>query len=317
MKIQNNNTRESVLTEYGEEARMILKTVLLLEKPYAEGYIIRLMQGESPYGWKSENHANMETLGSLTDMPFPQLQQLIRYLVKNEYLKVTDKRTGGMSVGDKGEQLLNENTSLKIHSEELRVPWHDYYLNYQLRNFRTTTAEKNGRAPYELFNNYTLQLIVEQKPTVESKLRYLPGMLNFPNPWAKEILSLVEEVCAKMEQTNNFWLYEKVYTPSRLRIKALYDSGMTVEEIAKAREVQELTIERALIDLHQANEIDFKAWMEENVNHQDFYRGTEYFRQVGNPRLKEAKDVLGLDYDTLRMCRADAMRAEEPYAEYA
>ena len=50
-------------------------------------------------------------------------------------------------------------------------------------------------------------------------------------------------------------------------------------------------------------EIDLRPWIEKNVDSKALYKGAEYFKKVSNPKVKEAFQVLGLDYETLNLCK--------------
>ena len=99
----------------------------------------------------------------------------------------------------------------------------------------------------------------------------------------------------------------------------LFEKGFTVEQIASQHELKTGTIQHYLLTLHQAGEIDLIPWIKDQLSTEELEKGSRYFQQHENPKLSQAFADLGLDYDTLRLCRLyvakhDTVQEELVYA---
>lgn len=303
--------------EIKDELLTILTTFEQLGKAHTSGYIVRILQGDTQYAYKQETHKKLLTFGMMARVSFRRIGNIIQLAVKEDYLSVIDRKHGLLLLTEKGKAFIKSPQSTVVRSDLIRTPWYDYYLERKLRAIRKDYAKKVKIPVYRVFNNYIMDQIVEMKPQSEADLRYLPGMLGVADELVSIILEAVKDVLKKKGKKELLWVYERAFKPSHFKVKDLYDQGLNVLDIAKKRNIRPQTVQRYLTDLHLAGEIDFKVWIEENVDEESLFKGVEYFKQVKNPRLREAHDVLGIDYEILRMCRAYALKVEAPPLRYA
>ncbi len=300
-----------------DELFHILTTIQLLEKSFTSGYLVRILQGDKNYPFKRESHKEIRTFGILSYTSFRYIKNVIKFGVNEDYIKVVDLRNGFLGISPKGEQLLDAPVPVMIREKLLRTPWYDYYLEVKLREVRNKYANKVKIPLYRIYNNYMLEQIVELKPVSEADIRYIVGMPELSKDILEEVIETVKNVLAKKSRKDRAWIYERAYRPSHFKIKELFEKGYSLETIAEHRDIRPATVQRYLLDLHLAGEIDLREWIEEQVDDAELHRGVEYFKQVDAPRLKEAHDVLGLDYDVLRLCRAYALKVDEAPLRYA
>lgn len=303
--------------EIKDELLTILTTLEQLGRAHTSGYIIRILQGDTQYEYKQKNHKQILTFGMMGRTSFRLIGNIVQFAVNEDFLEIVDRRHGLLSLTDKGKAFIKRPKSVIIRSELIKTPWYNYYLERKLRIIRKDYAKRVKIPIYRVFNNYIMNQIIEMKPENEADLRYLPGMVNVGDELTEKILEAVKDVLTKKRDKELQWVYERAFKPSHFKVKDLYDQGLELIAIAKKRNIRPQTVQRYLTDLHLAGEIDFKIWIEENVDEEALHRGVEYFRQVDNPRLREAHEVLGIDYEILRMCRAYALKMEEALLRYA
>ena len=75
-----------------EDAITILKTVMLFDQPYGMNYLARILLGSKDYGFKNEMHTELETFGLFKEVRIDRIRDLINYLIKKEFLFVSNKR---------------------------------------------------------------------------------------------------------------------------------------------------------------------------------------------------------------------------------
>lgn len=304
-----------------EEAMMVFKTVLSLEKAYGHSYLIRILKGDDRFGLRKDVHRSLETFGELKEMSYTRIEKLILYLVKTAYLQTRDLRYGTLVISDKAIAFMKGNEPMKVDSRELRANWYDVQLQIQLKAIRKEFSTISGIPVSRIFSNFTLQQLIEKRPLSIGEIRKLPGCKHFSEDQAKVIADLMKNMQQKIERDNIDGTFRKVYSPVHRKIKSMHQEGKSITEIiaeiSEEMDIKPSTVREFFANLHRAGELDLSTWIEEQMGAQELHRGMEYFKQAESPLLTEAKEVLGMDYDKLHMCRAYVTRVEEDLATYA
>jgi ATP-dependent DNA helicase RecQ len=300
------------------EAIQILKTALMLEKSYAGGYLIRILQADERYQLRKPAHKNLETYGILEGVPFYRLEDIIYYLTQQGYLHVQNRMYGTLEVTDRGRAYLSEPTELEVPRPELYRGWAGIQATMALRTLRRELAEQSGQPPYELFTNYVMDIMARRLPLTVEELDQIDGARNLSDAIKQRILAETTRIQALIERNEaTGGLLSRAYSPTHRKVKELFEAKFSVEEIAKRRGIEPTKVRRALADLHEAGQIDLKSWIEKEVDSQTLHKGAEYFRSTQSPHIDEARQVLGFPHDVLHLCRAYSVQVQEPQAAYA
>ncbi len=287
-----------------EETELILKTVLLLDHPYGANYLVRVLMGSKDYGLKEESHMELETYGALGEMHMGKIKDIVHFLVRKNYLHIADKRFGVIGITEQGEAYLEQPEPLEVSPRYLYTNRYDRRLYKALRGIRKELATQVSKPPFHIFTDYTLQCLVEEKPKDILSLKTIPGIGDYKaDAYGNAILLALKENETQKAEEAQVRMMQRAQSPSHQEVKALFESGMDIEEMAEKRQVKASTIRTCLYRLHEAGEVDLSAWIEKQVGEQELAKGSEYFRQTPNLRLKEAFEDLGMDYETLRLCR--------------
>ena len=288
------------------EALTLIKTVVLLEKQYAANYLARIVCADERYEFRSVDHRSLETFGELDGMyPF-KVENLIAYLVEANYLEVGDIRTGTLKVSEKGMAFYKIPTEMPVDEKAIGRAWYDIRLERKLKAVRKEFAVQEEKSPYEIFTNYVIKQIVKRKPKSALALRDVPGINRISEACEKAVLACIQNITEIMARNEQDGIFTKVFSSRHRQIGKMFREGMTPEEITLKLNVQQKTVNRYLFELHQVCEIDLSSWIETKVEAKDLHRGTDYFKSVEKPYLKEAKRVLELDYPILELCKAHA-----------
>ena len=285
------------------ETTEILKTTLLLEEAFAANYLINILRGKQEF-LREEVHANFETFGSLKGRSGDYLRNVIHVLVQRDYLSIREGISGKLTITEKGCAFLDHPEEIEVKKRDLRMSTYDYMLLSELRKLRKELVKQESKPAFRIFTDYTLDRIIDEKPLDLVSLKLVPGFGDFKaNRFGPAILRVVQQVMDRKQEDDAIRLLKKVRRPSYQNVKALFESGMGEEEIARKRMVKPQTIRTTLLDLDRAGEIDLRPWIEDTVAPEVLEKGREYFQQAEQTRLKDAYEALGLDYDTLRLCR--------------
>lgn len=290
-----------------EPAICLLKTLLYLERPYSASYLGRICQGNTRYELRKITHQELETFGSLEMHTYQQITDMIYHLIDLGHIQIKDSVYGTLEITQAGEAFLQAPESLELPRKDLFAGWSYYQLMQEVRAIRTATAEAAGKAPYEIFNNHSMTLLLRQMPVDEKALREIPGMEELARATQLELLMAVTQMVHKIEENERRGgLYTRVYSPSHRKVKELFEGAFSVADIAERQGITAERVLECLYNLHQAGEIDLLPHIGKVVDAQSLHKGVEYFRQVSDQRLKPAHEVLGLDYSILKICRLQA-----------
>lgn len=304
-------------TNICEEAIQILKTVLLLEKAFAPAYVQRIVTGDTRFPLRNVNHKELETFGSLDGMFFRRVLGIIDYLIREKMLEVKNAQYGNLILTDKGEAFLAEPQDLIVEIDEIRQSWYEFELSMNLRKLRKDMAAENECEPFELFTNYTLSQIIRILPETMVELSQLPGMEAAEETIRILVLAEISRITEKIAIDKKTKIYTRAYYPSHRKVRKLFEAGMAPEEIARRQKVKLSTVEEYLGTLHEAGHVDLKPYIEETVDSKILHKAGKYFKETENARLKEAHEVLGVDYTSLRKARTYVAKVWEEALPYA
>lgn len=286
------------------EATAILQTVSELDRAYGVNYLVRLLRADDSYDWRQPDHPSVSTFGALQAEDPERLRQAIFFLAQEGLLEISDARYGSLQLTDTGEAYLADPQPMSVRRSQLRVKPYDRLLQQALREVRKTFAQEQTVPPFRVFTNHTLDQIVLNKPQTLQDLKLIPGFGNYKaNRYGPAVLQTVARIATQKEEDAQIKLQKKIRTPAYQSVKAMFLAGLSEAEMSAKRKVQPLTIRRTLIDLHQTGEIDLSTWITTIVPAEVLAKGTAYFEQKDSSRLKGAYEALGLDYETLRLCR--------------
>ncbi|RMG32176.1 MAG: hypothetical protein D6730_00015 [Bacteroidetes bacterium] len=286
-----------------QETEIVLQAVRDLPHAYGAHYLRKLLQGRSDLGIK-EGHETLQSFGQLAEWHFDRVDCLIRLLIAEGYLKIADARFGTIDLDMKGVEFLQNPHELWVSSKKLRTNAYDIRLTMELRQIRAQLSAEEQKPPYRIFSNYAMQQMVQTKPRDVVELKQIPGIGDYKaDRYGHLILQSIEAIRQQKKKDRAVRTFKKAHNATHQAVKSMFESGMSVEEMAKKRGVKESTIRQYLFNLHQAGQIDLMPWIETQVEGTALEKSKNYFESAQNPRLKEAYEMLGLDYDTLRLCR--------------
>ncbi|RMG66641.1 MAG: hypothetical protein D6722_14610 [Bacteroidetes bacterium] len=299
-----------------QDTVQVLKTVLLLDKSYSPGYLNRLLRADDAFGFRKPQHQELETYGVLDEESFGYVDDLIHYLIRQGYLRVSNPRFGTVEMASPGDRFLQAPEELRVPYATLRKAWYELELIRRLRQLRKELADQAGKAPYEIFNNYQLQRIAHEMPDQDIALKSMPGLEGLGTAERLRILAEVARVSEMRQIDDETGVYSRANSAGHRVVQELFEAGFGIEEIAHRRDIKPQTVRDYLETLHRAGRLDLRPWIEEQVDSKDLHRGIEYFNSVETPRLKEAQELLGLDFDILKLCRLYVSEVREEEMTY-
>lgn len=287
-----------------DEATLILSLVATTGERYSSSYLIRLLRGDDAFPLQDPAHLELETFGCMPEQHSDRLRNVIRYLVRQDLLRVLDPVYGVLALTPAGERFLETPHDLIATYQTLRYSPFERLLLRELRDLRRRLADEEGHPPFRIFTDYVMQRLVEEKPDTLDALRQIPGFGDYKvNRYGPAVLQAVPRAKEMQREVARLDLLREAQGHTHQETKALFEAGFTDAEIAAKRSVKPATVRKHLINLHRAGEIDLTPWIESTVDGNVLEKGSHYFRHAESRRLREAYETLGLDYETLRLCR--------------
>ncbi|TAE49967.1 MAG: hypothetical protein EAZ89_13110 [Bacteroidetes bacterium] len=295
----------------------VLKTLLLLDRNYGVTYLVQILRGDEKYPLRKEEHREIETFAMLEDSSYGFVNCLVFWMIDAGYIQIEKADFGTLELSEKGKTFLSNPEPIIVMEDDLRVKWYELELSRSLKELRRKIATELGKPVYEVLGTYTLQQISRKLPVTEEELSKISGMEKTKNSTRRQILNVVKEIAVKKAEDDQSGIYTRAYSYSHRKIREMFESGIQIEEMARRRKVKTSTVITCLDTLHTVGMINMKPWIEQHVDPKVLNKGSEYFRQVKSGLLREAREVLGFDYDTLQFCRMYSSGVEEPAQAYA
>lgn len=281
----------------------ILKTMIAVKQPYGLAKIASIVQGQESTFMKAADR-QLETFGALKHRKWDTVRNILLQMYEDRLIVPTNKLMNTFETSEIGRAFLDGPSGFEMSPKELTTPRYDLVLLGQLKELRRRIGETKNLPPYRILSEFSLLQIMKHKPETFSELQVIPGVGHFKaEMYGQAIFELLLTVA---EEKDMFLLREyhnKAMTPSLQQTKAFFLEGDSVEEIARKKGIKPTTVMGYLENLHLTGEIDLKPWIEKTVDSKALYKGAEYFKKVSNPKVKEAFQVLGLDYETLNLCK--------------
>lgn len=286
-----------------EEVDQILKTLILLEKTCGQSYLVRLLKGWKDSSLKSESHADFETFGSLEQRSSQEIRKMIGLILEAELIEVYSSFLL-LRISDKGRAFLEDSEPFLVFKNQLKFSDFETLLDFRLGELVKQYVKDTGNPGYKLFTRFTRDRIVAQMPRSVEDLMRIPGIgLLKAQKYGEAVLYAVEMVQELKEEKRKERMTKMAKGPSCQLTLELLNEGKSLSEIVNARALKENTIFNHIHALHESGEFEASPWIEENIDSKDLFKGAEYFRQHKRARMAEAFEDLGLDYNTLRLCK--------------
>jgi hypothetical protein len=252
----------------------------------------------------------------LFDLPFKtdnqavneQLTEALKLLKEDIYLKgcCLEACKDGFTVKEyqktKSVKAIEAEKSGKKKVEIKFEPSKNGSLYSILLSWRAARAEADDVPPSNIAPIRTLKAIASEKPVTLSELRTIEGMgTKRIRSFGAEILDIVLRSMGKDPESAHFEKmpeeFEKKEKKQKgetyLLTKSMFDSGMTVEAIAKERGFVTSTIYSHLAHLVEQGLIDASQF----IGKEKYNEILDYFESTFDPNLTAAKDVLGEEYE--------------------
>ncbi len=325
-KTCDNCLRQSERVDATREAQMLLSCVKRVSERFGANYVIDVLRGSRAERIFQNGHQHLSTYGIGKDIPKKQWQVIVRELEKQGYLetKLMNGQYPVLCLNKNSRRVLFQNETVYIHrfteTGEQAVRREDEFdreLFERLRVLRKRIADEENVPPYVVFPDTTLKQMATQYPTTWSSLKQIEGVgevkLHRYGPrFMKTIVGYCQQFnirtpklqpTRKTRQTRGNRMVSDAYTLSLLQ------QGMSVKQVAKARQLKEETIWQHVAQLiFKGEPVD----PDELMQRTKFNTIREACEKAGDVGLKVIKADLGpeISYGEIRVVRAYLLMQE-------
>lgn len=313
-----------------DDAQKFLMCVYRTQQRFGMRYIVDVLRGANTQRIRDLSHDQLSTYGIGKDLSTDEWLRLGRVLLQQGLLSETKDGYPVLKLNKRSGEILRKERSVEIPSLPVRqqktsdsVPRtlepEEMGLFQYLRNLRKQLADDQGVPPYVVFPDSALQAMAQLRPQSQAQFAKIPGVGSRKlEAYFTTFTRAIRDYCQlhdlvmdlgplkeeKEKKTASASTSQVSTGPSTRQLTLdLYRQGRSIEEIAKARNLQSSTIMSHLAELIESGE---KVDVEELIQPGHFEIIVNTLQQVGDEALKPVKDFLGdaYSYDEIKLVRS-------------
>jgi ATP-dependent DNA helicase RecQ len=289
------------------EAMKFLSCVARSKERFGMTHIIDILRGAKTEKIKLYEHDQLSTYGIGKDRTVNEWRTLARSLLQQGFLEQTTDGYSVLKLNEQSWEIMRRQRTVfivvpaaqKVAIEDVTGNSAETELLFQrLRSLRKKLADAQGVAPYVIFADSTLKLMAQSRPQTKAAFSKLSGVGS--HKLAEYGSQFVNEICAYCRE-NNLASEKQEITPNinntatttEIISLQLHQQGLSVNQIAKKRNLKPSTIMNHLIELMEKNhDIDMSLLVP--VNKQQVI--WKVLETLGDVSLTPIKEYLGSEY---------------------
>jgi ATP-dependent DNA helicase RecQ len=338
-----NCQRPTVMEDRTKDALTFLFCVAKTQQRFGMRYVIDVLRGANTQKIRDYNHNQLPIYGIGKHLSGDEWSHIGRALLQQGLLDESSDGYHILRLNAISWEVLRKQRSVEIaslpqtkKSPEARqekastAPTLEPELEglfQHLRNLRKQLADEQGIAPYMVFPDTALRAMAQQRPQSRKQFAHIPGVGShkleaYFTPFTAAIteyctthnlsvMSIDEEPQPAPVQKREYVQIVNTNTPTRRLTLDMYRQGLSVEEIARERNLTRGTIMGYLSEFVESGEI---VDIERLVQPGHYEIIVDALREIGSDTLRPVKDALGEEYsyDEIRVVRAFMRQAAQP-----
>jgi len=296
-----------------EDVQKALSCIYRTEQRFGVNYIIDILLGKLDERIQQNGHDKLSTFGLGQHKTAVEWRSVFRQLIALGYVDIDVTRYGALRLTELCRPLLKGEKTLALRQyqassqpakgakQKQLVRPQDEALWEDLRALRARLAGELGVPPYVVFHDATLQAMLKSRPDSLAKMAAISGvgeqkLLRYGQDFIRVITDhpLSELLDNRLSDTVNTTLM-------------LYQQGLTIDAVAREREVKDSTVYMHLAEAIEVGLIEARAVLGlSKAKYDEIVRMIESFEDADKGRLKPVYDAFDgqYDYGVLRCVRA-------------
>jgi len=220
--------------------------------------VVDVLRGSRNAQVYDKGYQNIKTYGAARDLSWLDLQQYVIQMINQGILSIRFHENGRLQLTPLAKKILFKGKKVKLARPQLKpkTPKIDDTgvvektgLFEELRQLRKEIAEKEKVPPYIVFSDASLKDMERQLPKDGKDFLQVSGVGEAKNKkYGQRFLALIKTYQNSQSQKPKT---KTSKSSTQLQTFALYEDGLSVEDIAKERDLKETTIYGHLLKLRQ------------------------------------------------------------------
>jgi ATP-dependent DNA helicase RecQ len=242
-----------------EDAQKALSAVYRSGQSFGVAYVTDILLGKDDDRLKSNGHDKLKVFGLGKHHTQVDWRSLFRQLIAQGFLFINMERFGALQLTEKARPLLKGDETLQARKlaipklagksggrsgksrERANLSAEDDVLLTALKALRSELAKEQSVPPYVIFHDKTLEEMAQSQPQSNDEFRYLAGVGESKlDRYGDDFMAAISEHLIHNEPAS-----AKTSATTTL---AMFEQGMTIEQIAKQRQVVAMTVYSELAD---------------------------------------------------------------------
>ncbi|OGH59341.1 MAG: ATP-dependent DNA helicase RecQ [Candidatus Magasanikbacteria bacterium RIFCSPHIGHO2_01_FULL_33_34] len=306
-----------------EITQKILSAVIRTGETYGVSYIVDVLSGSNTKQIEERGHNNLSVFGIVKDFKKDELKLIVRALVAKGLLEKKGEQYPTLCLSGVGGRFLNNNESIMLPkifrtievAKSKGIGELDYEVGMfeELRALRKRIAEQAGVPPFMIFGDKALQEMSYYLPQNLDDFANISGVGEQKlGKFGKIFLSVIQNFCKTNNLQGKSIPVRRSSTKERSvkrsggtydETKRLLESGLSVAQVAKERDLAESTILSHIEELVMSGQrLNIEHLRPEDISLKKISRA---FYKSGGTALSPVKEILGSEfsYEELRCAR--------------
>jgi ATP-dependent DNA helicase RecQ len=301
------------------EAHTLLLCVYKTQQRFGMRHIIDILRGANTQKIRDFGHNQLPMYSTGKDLSVDEWLRIGRVLIQQGFMDQTNDGYPVLKLNKLSLEILRRQRSFEIPSIPLlpqkvsnttsapALTAEEEGLFHHLRNLRKRIADDQQLPPYVVFHDSSLQAMAQQRPQSKEQFAKIPGvgarkLEAYCTLFTNEISAycrlhdLSMDVKPSLDQHAQKKAYAppvKVNTSTRQLTLQLHHQGLSIEEIARERNLSPTTITGHLADLIKAGEA---VNVDRLILPERYKVIADTVQQIEGDRLQPIKDALGDEY---------------------
>ncbi|MGG3570941.1 DNA helicase RecQ [Bacillus gobiensis] len=292
-------TDERELTDVTREAQMVMSCLIRMGARFGKTFISQVLTGSRNKKVVEAGFDKLTTYGMMKDKSLQEVNEFIEFLTSELYLGATTGQYPTLYVTEKGKEVLlgKSGVERKARMQTSQLVEDDELFNH-LRAVRKSIAEEENVPPFVVFSDVTLRDMCAKLPDNPQDFLNVKGVGEQKRQrYGERFIEEIQTFCAENPDRNR--KSEAVMTskpskkrtptdePSHLETYKMFQEGMSIKELAEAREITEETAGSHLLrSISEGHSIDWERIITSQIEAQI----KEAVEKVGKEKLKPLKE---------------------------
>lgn len=287
-------------------AQKALSGIMRTNEKIGLNLLIQVLRGSKSFEVYDKGFNKLKTYGVGADLSVKEWHHYLTQLLNQGVIEIAYDENFNLKVTKFGKRILFDGQKVMLSSyvepsrkeisktkTKSKKGTSDDQLFEKLRTLRLQLAKQENVPAYIVFSDATLKDMVDKKPTISTELMSVSGvghqkMIKYGDRFAKCIKDFIDENPKKKST------YEVTLD--------YLNQGLSISEIALAREIQETTIFSHLAKLYSENKVED---ITQYFSNEDLSRVEKAIQKLGEVEgLKPIFEELNgeIDYGVIRLC---------------